>query len=1101
VRSFFGTRFETRAEVGIVVGTPDFGGAELARVGRLCFPVTAGLAAPMMLILSLIAVAAEPPVQLDPHTVRLPVIEGKDLRFAHLSPADGLSHTRVSQIVQDDQGFLWFGAVYALNRYDGYKFKVFEHDPRQPNSIGGNLLSALFKDRSGMIWVASNRFVDRLDPTTEKFTHYQVGPDDPAETVLHISQDRAGMLWLATGTGLHRLDPTTGQIRHYRSGLISHNIQWTGEDSSGTFWVGTNEGLDRFDRAAGKVTLHIPIQQASSPAFYEDRSGTFWIYNQTGNGLATFDKKTNRVVQYSFYPKDPPSGGFTGVFSMLEDRHRNLWIGSPALGLLRLDPERRSFVRYRHDPADPNSVGEDRVIALAEDREGNIWAGLDGHGPDHFTVDPTPFETFRSGPGANDLTRDLVIAIYADHDGTVWVGNADGLNRIDRKSGRLERWTAGLNPQPMVTAITEDRLGHLWAGTWGHGLIRFDDRNKFKIFRHVDGDPSSLSSNLTFRLFIDHAGTLWVATSDGLNRFDPRTEKFTVFKADWNNSLSQNYVSIGEDPTRNALWLGSVHSGLHRWDMATGRVRIYRSNPASLDALPDDLGPQIHVSGSGVVWATTQNGLANFNPTSGTFTNYAVKVGLATCILEDDRGALWMSTNAGLSRFDPKTRSFTSYSTADGLPGNDFSGWGACYKSPNGEMFFGGYSGGVAFYPSRLATVPSIAYVPPVALTEFRLSGNPVEVGDHSPLDKTISHTSRLRLSHEQNTFSLGFSALSYRNPATNRYRYKLEPLENTWHEVGSDERLATYTTLPAKAYTFRVQAAASRGAWSEPGVKLQIEILPPLWKTAWFEGLCGALVLTLVWGLYRLRLYQLAREFQAQVDGRVDERMRVARELHDTLLQSCQASLIQMQAARDLFSRRPEQAVRNLDDAISMASGAIAEGRGAIQELRSQPPLQDDLVKVLTAAGQDLAARSQELKEHPARFRVVVDGEQQPLQPFLQDEVYRIARELIRNAFQHAEAAQIEAEIRYDPNLLRVNVRDDGKGIPPDILKSGGREGHWGLTGIRERAKRIGAQVDFWSKAGVGMEVQLTVPGSIAYQGNDEESRSRLIRRKSVSS
>jgi signal transduction histidine kinase len=464
---------------------------------------------------------------------------------------------------------------------------------------------------------------------------------------------------------------------------------------------------------------------------------------------------------------------------------------------------------------------------------------------------------------------------------------------------------------------------------------------------------------------------------------------------------------------------------------------------------------------------------------------------------EDEHGALWVSTNGGLSRFDPKTDGFTNYSAADGLPGNDLTGWGPCFKSANGEMFFGGVSGGVAFYPDRLVTTK---YVPPVALTEFRLAGIPVEVGGRSPLSKTISYTNRLRLSHEQNTFSLAFSALSYRNPATNRYRYKLEPLENTWHQVASDERLATYTTLPAKAYTFHVQASASRGAWSEPGVKLEIEILPPLWRTAWFEGLCGALILTLVWGLYRLRLYQLAREFQAQVEGRVDERMRVARELHDTLLQSCQASLIQMQAARDLFSRRPEQAVHNLDDAITMAAGAIAEGRGAIQELRSQPPVQDDLAKVLTAAGQDLA-RSQERKERAARFQVVVEGERQPLRPYLQDEVYRIACELIRNAFQHAEAAQIEAEIGYDPNLLRVNVRDDGKGIPPDILKTGGREGHWGLMGIRERAKRIGAQLDFWSKAGVGMEVQLTVPGSIAYQGNNKEGRSRLIRRKSVSS
>jgi signal transduction histidine kinase len=206
------------------------------------------------------------------------------------------------------------------------------------------------------------------------------------------------------------------------------------------------------------------------------------------------------------------------------------------------------------------------------------------------------------------------------------------------------------------------------------------------------------------------------------------------------------------------------------------------------------------------------------------------------------------------------------------------------------------------------------------------------------------------------------------------------------------------------------------------------------------------------------------------------------------------------MQAARDLFSRRPEQAAHNLDDAITMAAGAIVEGRGAIQELRSQPTVQDDLVKVLTVTAQDLA-RSQEAKEHPASFRLEVEGARQPLEPLLQDEVSRIAGELLRNAFRHSQARQIEVEIRYDPRLLSLHVRDDGKGIHPDILKAGGRDGHWGLGGMRERAKRIGARLDFWSEAGAGTEAQLTVPASIAYQANHKESRLWRLRRRRASS
>jgi signal transduction histidine kinase len=209
---------------------------------------------------------------------------------------------------------------------------------------------------------------------------------------------------------------------------------------------------------------------------------------------------------------------------------------------------------------------------------------------------------------------------------------------------------------------------------------------------------------------------------------------------------------------------------------------------------------------------------------------------------------------------------------------------------------------------------------------------------------------------------------------------------------------------------------------------------------------------------------------------------MSIARDLHDTLLQSFQASLLQMQVASNLFRRRPEQALQNLDSAIDMAADAIAEGREAIQQLRSQPADQSDLSHLMTVTGQELA-RSHETTGSPVAFHVVVKGEKNELKPLVQDEVYRIARELLRNAFQHAHASQIEAEIQYERLMLRVHVRDDGKGIAPEILKEGGRAGHWGLAGMSERAKKIGARLDFWSEVGRGTEVQLIVPATIAYQ------------------
>jgi signal transduction histidine kinase len=249
---------------------------------------------------------------------------------------------------------------------------------------------------------------------------------------------------------------------------------------------------------------------------------------------------------------------------------------------------------------------------------------------------------------------------------------------------------------------------------------------------------------------------------------------------------------------------------------------------------------------------------------------------------------------------------------------------------------------------------------------------------------------------------------------------------------------------------------------------------------------------------LYQFRLQQLRQQFNIGLEARVNERTRIARELHDTLLQSFHGLLLRFQAARNMFPRRPEEAVQALDGAIDRAEQAIAEGRDAIQGLRSAPAIQEDLAHLLTGIGQELVGS----QNASPNFTVTVEGAQQTLSPILQDEVYRIAREVIGNAFRHANASQIEAEIRYDDHLLRLRIRDDGKGMDPKVLKEGARVGHWGLPGIRERAKQIGARLDFWSEAGAGTEVELTVPASVAYAkpadrlGPDGRD-SRLFRRK----
>jgi signal transduction histidine kinase/ligand-binding sensor domain-containing protein len=1029
----------------------------------------------------------------DPQRIQLPIIDGADIRFTRISTADGLSQTKAERIIQDDQGFMWFGTQYGLNRYDGYNFKIFAHDPGNPNSLSGVYIRSLFKDRDGILWVGCDQFLNKFDPETETFTRY------PVPFVKDISQDSAGMLWLATSTGLYGLDPATGRIRRYShvpnnpSSLSSNDIASTGEDKGGRFWVANPEGLNEFDRRTGKVTLHIPLPERSwGYSFFEDRFGIFWIFNVSGNPLAVFDRKTNTLTPYSFHNEEPPAAAFS-VRAVVEDHDGTLWLATHGAGLLKFDRDHRRFIRYHNNPADAQSLPENSVISLFADREGSIWAGLGRMGLARFTSKPLPFKRVPYNPGnPNSAVEPFVGAIYEDSQRILWIGTPEVLMRIDRKAGHYASYrTSGPRVDSDVITIREDHSGNLWVGTYGHGLQRLDPRTgQFKTYRHDPADPYSLSSDIVSRLLVTHNGTLWAATQDALNRFDAATERFTTYKLDPQKELF--YQELVED-REGTLWLGTDSSGLRHFDPATGRLTMYQPDMNRPGTLSDNRVNSVHFDASGTMWLGTQNGLDKFDPKTSSFTVYTRRDGLpgnaVGCILGDDRGDLWMSTNNGIARFDPRSRTFKSYSTTDGLPGPDLIGWGACFKSPSGEMFFGGFSGATAFFPDK---VTDASYTPPIVLTDLRLPGNSAERLSHFSLQRSVSYTRHLILSHKENVFSLGFAALSYSNSATNRYRYKLEGLERDWNEVGSDRRQATYTTLPAGTYTFRVQGATSGGGWSDPGVAVSIQILPPWWNTSWFRASCVAAFLALLWALYRYRLHQIAQEFNARLEERVNERTRIARELHDTLLQSFQGLMLRFQVAHDELSASQAEARKTLENALDEAAQAIGEGRDAVQGLRSSTVETNDLARAIGSLGQELAG--DETNSNRVESCVEVEGTPRDVHPILRDEIYRIAGEALRNAFRHAQARRIQVAIGYGERQFRLRVRDDGKGIDPEVLDEQGRAGHFGLAGMRERAVRIGGNLEIRSQRESGTEVELHIPASIAYATSRARRRARLF-------
>jgi len=1044
----------------------------------------------------------------------------RDLKFTHLTTNDGLSQGYVVAILQDRRGFMWFATRDGLNRYDGNAFVVYKNNPTDPGSLSSNFIQDLMQDDHGYLWIATNTGVNKFDPTTEHCTRYVHDPNNPnsiaGASVKSIALDSRGSLWFGTeDSGLDKLDPTTGTFTHYRNDSDGHfvgRISQVIEDRRREIWFVGERGLFHLNQQTGQIT---PATRngLSAESVYEDEVGNLWMLADSPIvGLVKYDRQAERFTRYPLGGRgvgvlaSTTNGGSTNG-SLAADGQNGLWVPS-SQGLSYFDRRTESYTyQFQHDETNPDSLDSNAIFSVYQDRGGVLWVGTENAGLNILNFQQEQFSRYMHRPAdPNSLSPGRVKAIYRDSNGVLWAGLFPRvLDRLDRKTGKITHYVPGrgdkntLGEGTNVNSVYKDRRGHLWIGGGGCGLVRFDERTgRFKHYRHNPDDPHSLISNNVYTIYGDRNGRMWVGQEGGVSRFDPATEGFTNYRPVPDNPASlENTVWVIDQDRSGTLWLGTWGGALIRFDDQGKTFVNYTPDSRDPHRLNGGGLNTIHEDRTGTLWLGAMDGLYRYNRQSGAFARYTESQGLPSstirCILEDGVGRLWLSTQKGISRFDPQRETFRNYDVSDGLQSNEFST--GCYQGPDGEMFFGGSNGFNAFFPED---VRDNSYVPPVVITSFKIFNKPVPVGAKSVLKKAIPYVDSLTLSYQDNVFSFEFAALSYANSHKNRYRYKLEDLEPAWNEVGSKQRLATYTNLDPGKYVFRVQGSNSDGVWNEEGVSLPIFITPPWWRTNWFRATSAAVLLALLWAAYQLRVRQLHHEFAMTLEARVGERTRIARELHDTLLQSFHGLLFRFQAVRNLLPKRPEEAVQVLDAALIRAEQALDEGRHSIQGLRPSLSAGGGLDQVLITTGQELAS-SHGNGEGGPHFQLIVEGERRGLVPLVEEEIVRMARELLRNAFQHAHAHRIEAEIRYDADVFRMLVRDDGRGIDPKILKDGGRPGHWGMAGAHERARGLGARLEFWSEAEAGTEVRLTLPAAIAYEKSRSSTRFRLFRKRRI--
>ncbi|MEI2610215.1 MAG: two-component regulator propeller domain-containing protein [Candidatus Promineifilaceae bacterium] len=830
-----------------------------------------------------------PPLSIDKDTPLFAPLIAPDFRFTHLSLGDGLSQTTVISILQDSRGFMWFGTQDGLNRYDGYSFVVYRHDPNDPNSLGDNRIRTIVEDPSGILWIGTEAGgLNKYDPDTDTFTRYRYDPDNPNSlknnTVLSVWQDEAGYLWLYMDEGwLTQFDPDSETFTHYQftppestNLATGQNIKAIYQDKTGIFWLSNDvTGLVSFNRETSQLTYfqHDPedattIGPGEVLNVYEDEADNLWI-SAEGGGLNLLDRETGQFTHFLHDPDDPYSISDNTARQVYQDHTGTYWVAT-AKGLNLFDPRTGQFIRYQKDPTNPYALSDDNINTLYEDRGGVLWLGTNGGGINKLDLEGIQFTHYRNLPdNPNSLSTSYIYSIYEDRDGILWVGGDDGvLNRFDRLNNQVTRYLPdaanpyALNESWSVSAIYEDNTGTLWVGTFAGGLHIFDrETEQFQRYLHNPDEPNSIASDIILAIYEDSTGTLWIGTDGGgLNRFDRQTSVFHHYlpgTGDLNPFRPGTIRGIYPDQF-GFLWLTSWIEGLTRFDPKTEQFVNYRHDPNNPQSLGRGEVYVVHEDQEGTLWVGTSSGLDKFDRQRETFRHYTEEDGLPNsviyAIMEDVTGNLWLSTNKGVSKFDPRTDTFHNYNVYDGLQSDEFN-QNAYFHSQSGEMFFGGINGLNTFYPEQIT---DNSYRPPVILTDFQLFNQSVAIGKDSILQRAIWDTEHVTLSYDQDVFSFAFAALSYAAPEENRYRYKMEGFEDNWNEVDAERRFATYTSLPPDDYVFRVQGANEDGVWNEEGVSFSLTITPPWWETWGFRVLAGLAVVGAVAAGYGYRVRSL---------------------------------------------------------------------------------------------------------------------------------------------------------------------------------------------------------------------------------------------------
>jgi len=798
--------------------------------------------------------------------------------FRHLSHEEGLSHPTVYGVAQDKAGFIWLTTEDGLNRFDGYRFRTFQHDPQNPQTMAENDTGPILVDDTGAIWIGTwGGGVDRLDPRTEQIRHYHQGGGSAAgglrdDRIQTLFRDRGGILWIGTfAGGLSRLDPATDRITTYLHSSDLHSLSdnrvWSiTQDDHGSLWVGTENGLNRLDPASGRfdrIAMPRGIDDKPGHAIVRcllfDRGFNLWIGTQ--GGLDRLDLRTQLVTRFRHRKDDSASISGDSITFLYRDQAGTLWVGTRERGLNRFDDATGRFNCYIHDPAFPGTLASDDVRSIFEDRSHVLWIATRDGGVDRLDLKPPKFTTYLSDSYDPSAMRAMRIeSIHEDHAGGIWAGTTEGLDRLDPATGVFTHFRNDPSnprslPRRAVQAIVEEPGGDLWLGFWSGGVCRFSPA-RGECVEQFGYEPDAVhesSSDSVRALLRSRSGALLIGSTRGLKRVDPSTKQVTTYVHDAMRpaTIGDDYVTQLFEDSRGRLWVGTDNGGVYRLDEGLGVFTRIAAGGGARQVLGNRIRG-IDEDGSGSLWIATSSGLNRYDPETGKVVHYGQREGLASSdlasVVVDKRGDVWLSSDLGISRLHPATGEVQNYAADDGLGGIIFDS-GAHWKTMGGDLYFGGSRGFVSISPDL---VKENRIVPSVVITGFQKFNGPVSA--------VLDTRNLLRVSHRENFFSFHFAALDFTAPEQNRFVYKLDGVDPDWVEAGTRHE-ASYTDIKPGQYRFRVRGSNNDATWNKAGASITIEVVPAFWQTRWFTLLLVLIAVLLILLLHSLRLRRLKKE------------------------------------------------------------------------------------------------------------------------------------------------------------------------------------------------------------------------------------------------